>query len=291
MLHGATSLRGVGRRDIISPAKLQSTLKGGLIVVKLKTVLLLLAIISIGVAAIAREQDENDPAKAEELIRQAIKARGGDAYLKVRTVVSRGQYTPFEKGVSLFPRQFIDYIVYPDRERTEFGKGDDKYIQTNSGNAGWVYDAPQKMIREQTEEQVKNFQQGIRHDLDNLLRRGWQETGARMVYLGRREVWKNTFSEAVRIDFADGSSVTLHFDTRSRLPLMTEYKLVSGDKTTSDQTRFYRWVDYGGIQFPTIQDFFRDGQQTARVSFDTASFNADVPEKLFAKPANVKEVK
>lgn len=246
---------------------------------------------SSGQSRFAQEQDENDPARAQALIQDAIKARGGDAYLAVRTIISQGQFTQFEKGISGLPRSFIDYIAYPDRERTEFGKGNDKYIQTNSGAAGWIYDAPQKMIRDQTDEQIKSFQQGFRHDLENLLRQSWQETGAKLVYLGRREPWRNTFSEAIRVDFADQTSVTLHFDPRTKLPLMSEYKSVSADKTTDDQTRYFRWVEFGGIMFPTIQDFYREGQQTARVNYDTVRFNESIPEKLFTKPASIKEVK
>jgi outer membrane lipoprotein-sorting protein len=50
-------------------------------------------------------------------------------------------------------------------------------------------------------------------------------------------------------------------------------------------------VDFGGIQFATFQDFYRDGKQSARVSFDTVTFNEAVPDKLFTKPISIKEVK
>ena len=259
----------------------------------LKSIFLsLIALSAIANAGTTRqEQDDPDPARAEAVIREAIKARGGDAYNRVTNTVSQGQFTPFEKGISLLPQSFIDYVVYPDRERTEFGKGDTKFVQSNSGNTGWIYDANQKAIRDQTDEQIKNFQQSIRYDLDNLLRRAWQEPGAKLVYLGRREAWRNTFSEAVRIDFADGASATLHFDLRTKLPLMTEYKTITGEATTDNQARFFRWVSFGGVLYPTIQDFYRGGKQTARAAFDTVSFNVSIPEKVFAKPSNVKEVK
>jgi hypothetical protein len=241
-------------------------------------------------------QEPNDAAKAEALLRDAIKTRGGEAYLKVRSVVSRGTYTAFEKGESGLPTEFVDYVVYPDRERTEFGKGDHKYIQTNAGNEGWIYEAAQKMIRPQTEEQIKIFKQGLRQDLDHILQHGWQEPGAKLIYVGRREVWKNTFSEAIRVEFADGLAVTMHFDTRAKLPLMIEYagkyKNEDGEERLGDnQVRFFRWVNFGGIQFPTIQDFYRNGKQTTRVNYETVTLNAEVPEKLFAKPNNIKEVK
>ena len=245
----------------------------------------------LGLALLAAAQDENDPEKAAALIRDAIKARGGDTYLKIRTAVSRGQYSPFEKGVSDAPMPVVDYIVYPDRERTEFGKGDTKYVQTNSGATGWVYEARQKMIRDQTEDQIKVGQQSLRYDLDNLLRRGSHEAGAKLVYVGRREVSRNIFSEAVRIDFTDGASATLHFDPRAKLPLMAEYKTITEGKTSNEQARYYRWVDFGGVQFPTIVDVYHEGIQTARFSVDSVEFNVEVPEKLFSKPVNIKEVK
>ena len=256
------------------------------------TPLLLIAAAMIGTAtATPQDQDENDPAKAAVLVREAVAARGGDAYLKIRTLESRGQYTAFEKGVSGDPMSFVDYVAYPGRERTEFGKGDSKFVQTNSEDANWVYEAKQKMIRDQKEDQIKQFQQGARYEIDSLLRTASQQSGVKLVYLGRREAWRNTFSEAVRIDFADGGVATLHFDTRSKLPLMIEYKTVGEEGTLNNEVRYYRWVDFSGIQFPTIQDFYRDGKQSARVSFDTVSFNLSLPDKLFAKPSNVKEVK
>ncbi|HYP27496.1 MAG TPA: hypothetical protein VE262_12330 [Blastocatellia bacterium] len=246
---------------------------------------------SQGAQGSAQEAGDNQQAKAEALIREAIKARGGDVYLNTRSSVSRGNYTPFDKGVSTVPDSFVDYIVYPDRERTEFGKGKRRFVQVNSGKNGWVYEAANNMIRDQTEEQVNRFQQGLSYDLDYLLRRGWQEPGAKLSYLGRREPWRNTFSEAVRIEYKGGGSATLHLDPRTKLPIMTEYKIVVDGAPTENQARFFRWVEFEGRLVPTIIDYYRDGKQTARASFDSFSFNTDIPEKLFAKPSDVKEVK
>ena len=250
---------------------------------------LLVAIVSVVVSA--QEQDESDPAKAAALVREAVAARGGDAYLKFHTVESRGQYTPYDKGVSGNPIPFVDYIVYPGRERTEFDKGDSKFIQANSEIANWVYDANQKMIRDQKDEQIKQYQQSARYDLDNLLKTASKQSGVKLVYVGRREPWRNTFSEAIRVDFTDGGTATIHFDPRSKLPLMVEYKTISEEGTANNEARYYRWIDFSGIKFPTIQDFYRNGKQTARAGFDTVSFNVSIPDKLFAKPANIKEVK
>jgi len=254
-------------------------------------VLVLVAVSIILSSANAQEQDDNDPAKAAALVRAAVAARGGDVYMKIHSVVSRGQYTPYEKAVSGDPVAFVDYIVYPGRERTEFDKGDNKFIQTNSEISNWVYDAKQRMIRDQKEEQVSQFRQSARYDLDNLLRVAAQQTGVKLFYLGRREAWRNTFSEALRVDFTDGGSAILNFDPRSKLPLSTEYKSVGEGGTASNEVRYYRWIEFSGINCPTFQDFYRDGKQTARVSFDTVSFNETLPDKLWVKPLSIKEVK
>jgi hypothetical protein len=219
--------------------------------------LLIVACSAIAPVAFGQEQAENDSEKAAAVIRDVINKRGGEAYLSIRTIVSRGTFTPYEKGVSAFPSSFVDYISYPAKERTEFGKGDHKFIQTNSEGANWVYDGKQKMIRDQTDEQIKQFQQGSRYDLDNLLRAASRQEGVKLVYLGRREPWRGTFSEAVRIDFTDGGSAILHIDPRAKMPLMTEYKAVGEEGTANNESRYYRWLPVGRLQWDSVSYFDR----------------------------------
>ncbi|HKV38323.1 MAG TPA: hypothetical protein VJX67_03855 [Blastocatellia bacterium] len=238
-----------------------------------------------------QESDEPDPAKAQTTIREAIAARGGEAYLNIHALIGRGEYTPFEKGASTIPQQFLDYIVYPAKERTEFGKGGQKFIQTNVDSTGWSYDGPAKLIKDQTEAQIKQNLQSNRYDLDNLLRKGWKAPDAKLTFLGRREVWTGTFSNAVKIDFSDGGTVTLFFDLHTKLPLMTQFRIITDDGPRTDQVRYYTWLDWDGVKFPKIQDSYREGVQTARIYYDDIKFNTDIPDKLFVKPASIKEVK
>ena len=79
--------------------------------------------------------------KAEQIVQKAIQAIGGDAYLNVKTVIGRGFYTDYHDGVSGVPLRFVDYIAYPDRERTEFSGDGNRIIQTNYQNEGWMFDA------------------------------------------------------------------------------------------------------------------------------------------------------
>src|SRR6476646_3936225 len=65
----------------------------------------------------------SDDEKAQQVIQRALKAVGGERYLQVKTVTGRGLFTNFADGISQIPQKFVDYVVYPDKERTEFSGG------------------------------------------------------------------------------------------------------------------------------------------------------------------------
>src|SRR5438093_12066356 len=94
--------------------------------------------------------------KAEQIVQKAIQAVGGDAYLKVQTVVARGFFTDYPGGAPGIPSRFIDYISYPNRERTEFTGGGNRIIQTNEQDHGWLFDAAAKTLKDQTSKQVED---------------------------------------------------------------------------------------------------------------------------------------
>src|ERR1043165_5030621 len=70
----------------------------------------------------------DDQVKADQIVQRALKSAGGDRYLQVKTVIGRGLFTDFHDGVSGIPMKFVDYIAYPDKERTEFSGGGAKII-------------------------------------------------------------------------------------------------------------------------------------------------------------------
>src|SRR5262245_35333501 len=97
-------------------------------ITKLSRIILVLLIATLSVVSIARGQDpppaaRTEPAideKSQLIINKAIEVLGGSAYLSVTSVVGKGFFSPFHEGAAMPPARFLDYIVYPDRERTEF---------------------------------------------------------------------------------------------------------------------------------------------------------------------------
>src|SRR2546423_818079 len=107
--------------------------------------------------------------KAQAIISKAVRVMGGDRYLQVKNQVGKGRYTLLsEKGV-ISSQTFVDIVVLPDKERTDFKGGGTRTIQTNSGSTGWIYDSNLEVVKLQTPVQITNFKQSIRTSIDYLL--------------------------------------------------------------------------------------------------------------------------
>ncbi len=86
--------------------------------------------------------------------------------------------------MSQIPARFLDYIAYPDRERTEFIGAGIRTIQTNVGDTGWLFDGAVKKISDQTPAQVEDFKLAMKTGLENLLRGWWKKEGGKLLTSG-----------------------------------------------------------------------------------------------------------
>lgn len=230
--------------------------------------------------------------KAEKILQRAITAMGGNAFLNVRSSVGRGLFTPYREGVSGIPSAFIDYIVYPDKERTEFRGGGARIIQTNNGDTGWLYDGAAKTLKDMTPKQVADFKLAMRTNVDNLLRGVWRKEGARITYAGRREAGLAKRNEAVRVTYPDGFTVDFEFSAQDGLPAKTIYRRTNSEgEEIAEEDRLAQFVNTNGISSPFVIDHFAAGIQTSRINYESIAFNTQLPDTLFTRPASVKAVK
>lgn len=217
--------------------------------------------------------------------------------MKVQSVIGRGFFTAFSEGVSQLPSKFVDYIVYPDRERTEFNNSGIKTIQTNSGSTGWVYDGGPKTIKDQSVAQVADFKLGLKTGIENLLRGWWQRDGGRVVYLGRREAGLAKRNETIRLVYPDGFWIEYEFGAKDFLPAKIIYvrprkNMDTGDtEQTIEEDRLLRPITIEGITAPWVVDHFIGGKQTSRINYESIQYNQTIPDSIFAKPDNVKSLK
>jgi hypothetical protein len=235
--------------------------------------------------------------KSQEIIDRAVEVMGGSKYLNVQTVIGKGFYTSYRDGMSQIPAKFLDYISYPDRERTEFIGAGIKTIQTNSGDTGWLFDGAVKKISDQTPAQVANFKQAMRTSFENLLRGWWKKEGGKVTYVGRREAGLAKRNEVVRLTYPDGFWIEYEFGARDNLPAKVIYKRTRKDPDTGDQVevteedRVMRFTMIDGINVPWIVDHYVEGKQATRINYESVQHNQALADTLFAKPDNVKAIK
>src|SRR5215210_3025377 len=131
-------------------------------------------LVFFALAACVAAQPASTETQADAILQKAVQKLGGDKYKNVYSQIGRGNFSILKDGINVSVQTFVDVIVFPDKERSEFKAAGVKSVQTNTGATGWVFDGDQELIKVQTEKQVANFQRGIRTSLDNLLRGYWK---------------------------------------------------------------------------------------------------------------------
>lgn len=254
---------------------------------------ILFLILLVGFSASAQTSDE----KSQQIIDRAIEALGGQRYLNIQTEFGKGFYTTYHDGFSQIPARFLDYISYPDRERTEFVSSGIRSIQANAGDTGWLFDGAVKKISDQTPAQIENFKLAMRTRPENLLRGWWKKEGAKVAYVGRREAGLAKRNETVRLTYPDGFWIEYEFGARDFLPAKIIYKRARKDPDTGDEVevteedRIMKFTPVDGVTAAWIIDRFVDGKQTSRINYESVQYNQPFPDTLFAKPDNVKSIK
>jgi hypothetical protein len=235
--------------------------------------------------------------KSKQIMDRAIEVLGGPNFLNVKTVIGKGFYTPFADGTSQLPTRFLDYIVYPDRERTEFTSLGIKSIQTNAGETGWSFDGAVKKLSDQTPAQVEEFKRSMRTGIENLLRGWWQKEGGKIVYVGRREAGLAKRNETIRLTYPNGFWIEYEFGARDGLPAKVLYKRLrkdpdSGDEVeTSEEDQLLKFITVDGVTAPWVIDHYTNGKQTTRINYESVQYNQPIADALFAKPTDVKKIK
>jgi hypothetical protein len=259
--------------------------------------LLIVLAIPLQVPAQDKPLTPSADAKTETIINHAIEALGGSNFLSVKTTVGRGFFTAFQDGKSQLPARFIDYIAYPDHERTEFISLGIRVVQTNNGDIGWLFDGATKTFSDMKAPQIADFKRSMRTSVENLLRGWWKKEGAAVSYAGRREAGVGKRNETVRLTYPDGFWIEYEFGAKDGLPAKVIYKRTrkkaDSDETVelSEEDRLGKPITVQGITAPWVVDHYIDGVQTSRISYESLEFNQPLPDSLFAKPANIKALK
>lgn len=254
--------------------------------------LVLLSIITAAASIVtAQTAPAKNSAEAEAVVTKAVQNLGGDKYLKVTSQIGTGKFSVMQGGAVVSFQKFVDVIVFPDKERTEFKGGGARQIQVNVGETGWLFDGDQELIKNQDEKQIEGFKRSIRTSLDTLLRGYWRGKGS-LTYVGKRPATLGKRNDVVKLTYDDGFVVEFEFATDDGTPQKAIYSRKNADgEDVKEEDRYAQFVDTNGIKTPFIIDRFTGGVQSSRINYESIEVNKKISDSIFAKPSNVKELK
>jgi outer membrane lipoprotein-sorting protein len=236
-------------------------------------------------------QPKTNDEKAEAIIKRAIEKLGGEKYLGVKTVYGKGQFTLMKEDGKSLPSKFVDIMVFPNKERTEFKSLGEKTIQTNYDDKGWIFDSSANAINDQKPDAIENFNQTLRVSLDSLLRGYWRGKGT-VSYAGKREASLGKRNEVIKLRYDDGFTIEFEFAATDGLPMKAKFTRLSSEKEElKEEDRYAQFVENQGVWSPFIIDHFTNGSQVSRINYESVVYNKPIPDSVFSKPTNLKELK
>jgi hypothetical protein len=228
--------------------------------------------------------------KAKAVISKSIEKLGGEKYLNVKSSIGEGKFSLLKDGINVSFQSFVDVIVLPDTERTDFIERGSKIVRVNSGNTGWIFEEYVESLRDQKEKDIKEFKIGLRASYDYLLRGDWVNE-AKLTYTGRRRASLGKRNDVLKLTFNDGYEVEYEFSDKG-MPMKTVfYKFDSDKKRIVEENRYAQFLLEQGIQTPFIIDRYTDNVHVFRINYESIRYNERIPKEIFVKPGDSKKLR
>lgn len=226
---------------------------------------------------------EQNVAKAREVLGQLVDALGGPAYLEVRERECDGRRAQFGHNGELTGFiDFKDYWRYPDKHRTDYSKKRN-IIDVFNGDRGWTMD--RGGVSEEPAAAVADFQELVKHSVDNLLRTRLKDHSLNLNFAGRDIV------DMRQIDWVEISepqrTLRLAIDRSSHLLLRSV--VITVDENMHDRTEettiYTNYQRKDGVMVALQISRERDGRRFFQAFYDTCTLNPHLPEDMFTKAA------
>jgi hypothetical protein len=233
-------------------------------------------------------------ARGRKVIDDAIAALGGQKFLTMQDRVETGRaYSFFHdelSGLSV-AKIYTRYIpVAPDRtgidlgvqERQAFGKNEDYYVLFRQEGAWEVTFRGPKTLEP---DRVQRYRDTTLNNIFYILRQRLHEPGLIFEYRGA-DVIENQPVDSVDITDSQNRVVRVFFHQTTKLPVRQSW--VWRDPQTKEReeelTRFSRYRQTNGIQWPQQMHRERNGEKTYEIFSDSVTINQGLDDNLFAVP-------
>jgi hypothetical protein len=239
------------------------------------------------------------PDRARDVLNQAIKALGGDNFLRLQNKIMKGRiYSFFHDQLSGLDLATA-YTQYLDpkpgkglavREREVLGKKQD-YSYLFLEDQGW--DVTYRGARPVPDESWERYERTTRNDIFYILRERQNEPGMTYDY-GGTETYLSSQVDVVEITDAQNQTVRVFFDHNSYLPLHQQFQWLDPEtKQRNDETTdFDKYRDCGGgVMLPYSIERNRNGYKSYQMFASKIDVNQQLPPNVFDLPPGARVLK
>lgn len=230
-------------------------------------------------------------ARGKKVIDDAIAALGGEKFLQMQDRVETGRAYSFYRdalsGLSI-AKIYTRYLTVDptksahelgQRERQSFGKNEDSaVVLREDGGANITYRGPKPIPVEEFE----RYRETTLHNFFYILRQRLHEAGMDFEYIGSDVVDRVPVDI---VDVIDGENFTVRvfIHQTTKLPVKQSFSRLDPKTRDRDEevTRFDRYRDNGGIQWPQQITRERNGDKIYQIFADSVAFNQDLTDDLF----------
>ena len=249
-------------------------------------------------AALVVAHAETNLERGKRVVDEALAALGGDNFLHMQDRVESGRAFSFYReklsGLSV-AKIYTRYLIRPEppepaffgvREREAFGKKEDSAVLFIDGQG---YDVTFRGARPLTDEVLQRFKETTLRNVFYIFRQRLGEPGLILESRGS-DVVENQPVDIVDITDADNRTITVYFNQITHLP--AKQVTYRHDPKTKDRieevTRFSKFRDVGGVQWPYDIGRERDGEKIYQMFSDKVEVNQGLTDNLFTLPADMK---
>ena len=247
---------------------------------------------------------EQSAAKAKQVLQQVITALGGQAYLNVRDTQCDGRAAQFGTAGTLMGfTLFRNLWLLPDKNRVEyftkgehtilgFFLGSDDLLITHggamvtvfNGKEGWSLD--KSGVSNQPEDLINDFNDQVKSDMNNMLRKRMNEPGVDVQYAGTDLI---DLKEAEWIEFTDSDrrEMRLGIDQHTHLPL--RWVVATRNADTRERTEvimsYTQYMALDGVKTPLSLELSRNDHKMSQTFLTECKYNSPLDPQLFTRAA------